>query len=153
MNNNLENTNNGREVKAMEFSAQSVIYLNETRKWTIFLSILAFIFLGLLVIGSIFMSVIFNTINTDLVPFMGIAIGAVYLLVGVLYFFPVYYLYKFSKLSRSAIYEEDTNQLTLAFKYLKLHYKFIGILSIVMLSAYLIFFIIASVFGGLNSFV
>jgi len=153
MESNKANINEGREAKAMEFSAQSVIYLNETRKWTIFLSILGFIFLGLLVVVSLLMSTVFNTLSADAMPFpgMGIAIGIVYLLLGALFFFPIYYLYKFSSLSRKAIYNEDSVTLTQAFKNLKSHYKFTGIFTIILLSLYMIFFIVAGVSGGLGS--
>ena len=144
------NTNEGREAKAMEFSPQSVIYLNETRKWTLFFSILGFVFLGLCVLGAIFMATMFSTIAGGNLPFpgMGVAMGIGYFLVGVLYFFPIYYLYKFSTYSKNAIYNEDSEQLNLAFKYLKSHYKFIGILTIVLLSIYVLIFLIASIVGG-----
>lgn len=147
------NTNEGREAKAMEFSAQSVIYLNETRKWTLFFSILGFIFLGLMVIGSLFMMTMFGTLapGGGAFPGMGIFLGIVYLLVGLLYFFPILYLFKFSKHSRIAIYNEDSEQLELAIKYQKAHYKFIGILTIVILSLYVLFFLFAIITGGLGA--
>ncbi|WP_421920241.1 DUF5362 family protein [Marinifilum sp.] len=140
----------GREAKSIEFTAESVIYLNETRKWTIFLSILGFIFLGLLVVASLFMSTIYNLIVPGEMPFpgMGAGVGIFYLLMGLLYFFPIYYLYKFSTYSKKAIYNEDKDQLSLAFRYLKSHYKFIGVFTIVMLSIYILIFLVALVVGG-----
>jgi len=150
---NQTNSQEGKEAKAMVLSAQSVVYLNEIRKWTMFLSILGFIFLGLLVIVSILMSTMFNTLAADSMPFpgMGIAIGGVYLLLGILFFFPIYYFYKFSSLSRKAIYNEDTETLTLAFKNLKSHYKFTGIFTIVLLGLYMVIFLVAGVTGGIGS--
>lgn len=65
---------------------------------------------------------------------------------------PIFYLYKFSKYSKTAIYSEDSEQLSLAFKYLKKHYKFIGILSIILLSFYVLAFLIMSIAGGIGAF-
>lgn len=145
--------NEGREAKPIELTAQSVIYLNETRKWTMFFSILGFVFLGILIIAAIFMASMFGTMAGNL-PFKGsgIVMGVFYLLLGVLYFFPIFYLYKFSKHSKTAIYSEDSEQLSLAFKYLKKHYKFIGILSIILLSFYVLAFLIMSIAGGIGAF-
>ncbi|GAB7086745.1 DUF5362 family protein [Marinifilum fragile] len=146
--------NEGREAKPIELTAQSVIYLNETRKWTMFFSILGFVFLGILIIAAIFMATMFGAMAGDNLPFMGsgIIIGVFYLLLGALYFFPIFYLYKFSKHSKTAIYSEDSEQLSLAFKFLKKHYKFIGILSIIILSFYVLAFLIMSIAGGIGAF-
>jgi hypothetical protein len=143
----------GKEAKPIELTAQSVIYLNDTRKWTMFFSILGFIFLALLLIGAIFMTSMFGAIAGGNLPFPGngIMMGAFYLVLGVLYFFPILYLYKFSKYSKNAIYNEDSEQLSVAFRYLKLHYKFIGILSIGILLLYVLIFLIALIFGGFGA--
>lgn len=143
----------GREAKPIELTAQSVIYLNDTRKWTMFFSILGFIFLAILIIGAVFMATMFGAVSGGNLPFLGsgIAMGVFYLLLAVVYFFPVLYLYKFSKYSKEGIYNEDNEQLSLAFKYLKLHYKFIGILSIVILSLYVLIFLIAAIAGGFGA--
>ncbi|NOU59520.1 DUF5362 family protein [Marinifilum caeruleilacunae] len=143
----------GREAKPIELNPQSVIYLNDTRKWTMFFSILGFIMIALLLIGGIFMASMFGAVSGGSLPFLGsgIAIGAFYLFLAVLYFFPILYLYKFSKLSKDAIYNEDSSQLSMAFRYLKLHYKFLGILSIVILSLYVLIFLIAAIVGGFGA--
>lgn len=108
----------GQKATAMELSPQSVIYLNETRKWTIFLSILGFISLGLLFITLVLIEVI---------------TGLLFLALGSFQFFPIYYLYKFSVLSKKAIYNHQPDDLTNAFRHLKSHYKFMGVLTIVIL--------------------
>ncbi|RUT78616.1 DUF5362 family protein [Ancylomarina longa] len=142
----------GKEVIAMELSAESVVYLNETRKWTIFLSILGFIFIGLMVVASLFMGVIFGSISND-VAISGAAsmgMGVAYILIAILYFFPIFYLYKFSNYSKNAIENKDSNVLNLAFKNLKSHYKFMGILTIIILSIYLLAFLIMAIVGGIG---
>lgn len=55
-----------------------------------------------------------------------------------IYGVPIYYLYQFGKHSRIAIINYDSEAISLAFKYLKLHYRFMGILVIVVLALYII---------------
>jgi len=65
--------------------------------------------------------------------------GLMYVLIGLLYFFPVYYLFKFSSKVRTALMTKNTQELETAFENLKSHYKFIGILMIITLSIYVLF--------------
>lgn len=55
----------------------------------------------------------------------------------VIYGFPIYYLYQFGKFSKLAINNYDSEAITIAFQYIKLHYRFMGILVIVILICYL----------------
>ena len=66
-----------------------------------------------------------------------------------LYFFPAYYLFKFSRYSKNAIRYKSNSDLNLALKYLKYYYRFLGILLIVVISFYAFFFIFMLVFGGI----
>jgi hypothetical protein len=52
-------------------------------------------------------------------------------------FFPLYYLYKFSSNVRMAFRDDDSEALENSFRYLKLHYKSIGILILIYV-AYLL---------------
>jgi hypothetical protein len=65
--------------------------------------------------------------------------GLIYVFIGLLYFFPVYYLFKFSSQVRTALINKNSQQLDSAFENLKSHYKFIGILMIITLSIYVLF--------------
>ena len=64
-----------------------------------------------------------------------------YLLMAVLYFFPIYYLYKYSSSVKTALQFNDSNLLADAFVNLKSHHKFLGISVIVILSLYLLIII------------
>jgi len=149
METNELNLNQGKEAVAMELRAESIVYLNETRKWTIFLSVLGFIFIGFLVIASLFIGTIFSSLtnNTTLSGAAGVAAGFIYFLIAILYFFPIYYLYQFSRFAKSAIANNNSDDLNSAFKNLKSHYKFMGILTIIILSIYLLAFLIMSIIG------
>jgi len=117
---------------------QAEIFLREGRKWAKFLAILGFIFVGL---GAFFALLMFIGAGVagfastySAVPVAGI--GFVYLIMIGVYFFPIYYLIQFANKAKEALNTRNSQSLTEAMKYLKSHYKFIGILSIVMLALY-----------------
>lgn len=118
-----------------DFSKQN---LNETRKWTFFLAILGFVFIGLMVIASFSIGAIFSELGDDSMPFPSSMLGGIYFVMGIIYFFPIYYLYKFSTHMKNALASGEDISLDEAFKNLKSHYKFVGILTIVVLSIYLL---------------
>lgn len=66
----------------------------------------------------------------------------VLLVVVVVCFFPLYYLYKFSSNVRMACRDDDSEALENSFRYLKLHYKSIGILILIYLAYFLVIKII-----------
>lgn len=145
---NIENQQNPvLEKKEMIIDEKSKTFLNEIRKWAMFLAILGFIFLGLIVL----MGLIFGMVGSFFGGFLGgggrFLIFFVYLLIGGLYFFPIYYLFKFSVNMKTAIEQSEQKDITSAFEYLKSHYKFIGILTIVVLSLYILIGIIAAIVG------
>ncbi|MBZ4036615.1 DUF5362 family protein [Flavobacterium sp. 17A] len=128
-------------------------FLKETAKWAYFLSILGFIGLGFLVLIAIFAGAIFSTVGNSM-PGMGAygsSFGAMmtfaYLLMAALYFFPIYYLYKFSSNAKKAFRDNDSGALTDSFGYLKSHYKFIGVLMVVLLAIYALIFVFAILAG------
>lgn len=113
-------------------------YLNETGKWGKFLAIIGFCVIGLIVMMGLFAGTLFSSMDAVL-PFPGFVMGLMYVLIGLLYFFPVYYLFKFSSKVRTALLTKNTQELDAAFENLKSHYKFIGILMIITLSIYVLF--------------
>jgi hypothetical protein len=113
-------------------------YLNETGKWSKFLAILGFCFIGLIVVAGLFAGTIFSAMNSEL-PYPGFMMGVIYIVMGLLYFFPMYYLFKFSTQVRAALMRKDSRELDSAFENLKSHYKYIGIFMIITLGFYVLF--------------
>jgi len=122
----------------MSLSQESKQHLNETRKWTFFLAIVGFVFIGLMVLLSLSMGAIFEELGDDMMPFPSFAVGFIYLVIGGLYFFPIYYLYKFSTNMKNALISDEDSSLNDAFRNLKSHYKFMGIFTIIIFSIYLL---------------
>ena len=125
-------------------------FLKETAKWTKFLAILGFVGIGLMVLGSLVMLFAPSSLmsNGDF-PFGGkIFMMLLYLAFAVLYYFPISYLYQFSENTKKAIENNDNNAIRDAFEFLKSHYKFMGILTIILLSFYAIMIFIWLIGAG-----
>ena len=125
-------------------------FLKETAKWTKFLAILGFVGIGLMVLGSLVMLFAPSSLmsNGDF-PFGGkIFMMLLYLAFAVLYYFPISYLYQFSENTKKAIENNDNNAIRDALEFLKSHYKFMGILTIILLSFYAIIIFIGLIGAG-----
>lgn len=131
----------------LHLNESSKAFLRETAKWANFLAIVGYVFLGLIVIMALFM----GTALASLSAAGGIGGGVItiiYLAIAALYFFPIYFLQRFAANMKNAFDHNDNEALTEGFNFLKKHYKFIGILMIVMISFYVLIFFVALV-GGL----
>ncbi|RXQ92982.1 hypothetical protein EO244_10920 [Ancylomarina salipaludis] len=130
---------------------QAEAYLRETRKWTKFFAILGFIFMGLGLLGSLGLFAA-SSMMSAYTPFPMGAMGVFYLLLIGLYFFPIYYLLQFSNKAKEALMSRRSQALTEAMGYIKSHYKFVGIMTIVMLALYPIIIIGAVIFRTSQGF-
>lgn len=115
------------------------MYLKEMGKWARFLSIVGFVFCGIIVLGAVFAgSFIASSLSQAgggaMAQGLGGFITVLYLLIGLLCFFPCFYLFNFSSKVKIAIANNDLETLNGSFRNLKSYFKFIGILTIVMLS-------------------
>ncbi|TXD49474.1 hypothetical protein ES045_04640 [Polaribacter sp. IC073] len=140
------------ELEKLTLSGAAKNFLKETAKWCKFLSILGFIFIGLMLIGSFFIGTIYNNIpQSQAVPFnLGGIMTGLYILFGLIYIFPIYYLYQFSVKMKSALLSKDDEVLAKAFEMLKSHYKFIGVVTIITLSLYVLG-IVMGMLGALSA--
>lgn len=118
--------------------------LLETSKWAMFFAILIFIALGLVLIGSFFIMAAGSA---------GAVVGIMMVLIyGGLLFFPAWYYYKFSALTRQALEHDNNDALDEGFANLKRFYRFIGILIIVVIGLYVLFAIAGIAFLSSGNF-
>ena len=126
----------------------SLYLLMETAKWGKFLSIVGFVFVGVILIVALWLGYFLTQIESELAqtsPFLkGPMMAGIYILMAVLYFFPCLYLYRYSQKTKAAIVERDQVQLTEALANQKSLYKFMGILTIVGLCFYAFIFLFAA---------
>ncbi|WP_430409613.1 hypothetical protein [Kordia sp.] len=132
----------------LRLNENSKKFLRETAKWAFILSILGFILTGLFLLIAIFFIVMYAALNSNTNPFgaRGMSVefvSIVYFVLAILYFFPVMYLYRFSRRMKAALAEKNTSDLTAAFKSLKSHYKFIGITVLSVIGLYALIFVFA----------
>ena len=149
----MENQNN--EIKVNETAQE---FLRESAKWSMFLAIMGFIGIGFMVLAGIFMGTIMSKLpmanampsGTSTNPFamMPGLMAGLYIVIAVIYFFPIYYLYKYAKNTKVALQTADSDLLTEGLGYLKSHHKFLGIMMIILLSLYLLIFVGAIVVFG-----
>lgn len=138
-----------------EITGEIKSYLKETAKWANFIAIVGFILLVLLVLVGIGASYFLSTLGDQFggQSFGGQVgfIGLFYIVMAVIYFFPILYLYRFAQKMKSALKSNNQEVLTSSFEYLKSHYKFIGIMMAIIFGIYVLFFLGAILFGGLAS--
>lgn len=128
-------------------------YLLEIAKWGKFLSIVGFVFVGLMVLFGLFFGAIMGatmgTVGGAFGPAGAGAFGIIYILMALFYIMPIYYLYKYSTEAKNSLMSNNDSGLESALGNLKSHYKFMGIFTIVILSIYALFFVIALIGGGM----
>jgi len=134
--------------ETFELSVTSRIkqYLKEISNWSYFLSIVGFVGIGLMLVVGLLFGTIMSSLEGGTTAYqMGYTagMGVLYVVISVIYFFPIYYLYKFSRKMKSALYSKNNDDFESAFSNLKSHYKFIAIFAIIIISLYLLMFLIA----------
>jgi hypothetical protein len=122
----------------VELPNEFIHHLDQISRWTTFFSVMGFILVGILLIFAFFSGRIFSAVTHHHAKGPALIMSLVYVLMAVIYFFPVVYLYRFSSLSRRAIRLNDPNEIVTAFKNLKWHFQFVGIVTIVVLLIYLL---------------
>jgi hypothetical protein len=136
----------GQHLFDLQVDQQSISYLGETARWARFLSIVGFVLCGVMIIFALFAGSILSTFsrlgNADaLSSTMGVGgafVSLIYIVIALLYFFPCLYLFNFSAKMQTALRNNDQTNLNVAFSNLKSCFKFVGILTIVFMSFYLL---------------
>ncbi|HYF29790.1 MAG TPA: DUF5362 family protein [Chitinophagaceae bacterium] len=129
----------------LQVDPQSQNYLSETAKWAKFISIIGFIFCGLLTVVLL----ISAFAGTSYFEGWGIEAGSssgqlgaseiIILVVMIMVIFLTYlYLFRFAARMQTALRSNDQASLTAAFGNLKTCYRIVGIITIVFLSLYIL---------------
>jgi hypothetical protein len=133
------------EIGKIEIDQKTLNNINATRKWTMFLAIIGFIFLGLFIvfglIAGTFLSA-FNTGETRL-GFPESLLLLLFFLLAAVYFFPVLFLFRFSKHAANAVQNIDKQELLKAFRNLRFYFAYLGVLIILGLILYIALLITA----------
>ena len=131
----------------LQVDPQSSNYLREAAKWGKFLAIVGFILCGIMALMGFFASSImaayFNALGVGSYS-SGFSVGFLiyFLLIATIWFFPNLFLYRFATRMQVALRNNDQPSLTGSFMNLKSCFKFVGILTIILLAFYLIIIIL-----------
>jgi hypothetical protein len=138
----------------LQVDPTAISYLRDAARWARFLAIAGFIFCGLFVVFAIVVAtVLANLLNSmgtgPATGGMGPApISAIYIFIALLNFFPNLYLYNFAARMRVALQDNDQDQLNISFKNIRALFRFVGVLMIIGLGMFILFFFILLITAG-----
>ena len=127
-------------------------HVHETAKWAKFLSIVGFIITGFIVIGALFAGTILGLLSQANAEYAAIPAGAItfiYLLVAALYFFPCWFLFKAAGFLKSALATNNAQDLAEGLGKVNAYFKFMGILTLIVIGMYALIIVFAVVDGGI----
>ena len=126
------------------FNAEIKTYLMETAKWARFIAIVSIAIGGLMAVFSLFITTLLsNAGGMGMMPFGPGVIIAIYLVTAALIIVPNVFLLNFSSKALTSLRSGSEAELTVAFRNLKSYYKFIGILTAIVLGLYALVLIFA----------
>lgn len=133
------------ENRKIEIDQETLNNLNTTRKWTMFLAIIGFIFLGLFIVIGVITGTFLSAFNSGATSmgFPESLLAVIFIILAIVYFFPVLFLFRFSKLTAHAVQTLDKQVLHKAFRNLKSYFVYIGVLIIIVLIFYIVGLIVA----------
>jgi hypothetical protein len=141
-----QNQSQDSSLFSLDIDATILNYLSEIIRWGRFLAIVGFVLCGVIFLAGIIISFVVNNLGNyyqgNLLGNLGIGfLIFFYIILAVIYFFPCLYLLRFCNAVKLALASNDQIQFTEGFKNLKTLFKYVGIITIVIISFYLLFFL------------
>ncbi len=145
-------TNNSQSLFDLQLDPVGADYLRESAKWAKFIAIVGFILCGLMVLGALFAgTIIAASMSTAMGGATGIGGGLItfiYIVIAALWFIPCLIPIQICIGYAVALRNNEQEKLLNALKNLKSHFKFIGILLIIMLAFYALAIVFAIVMAA-----
>lgn len=131
-----------QEIFKLEVDATAKNNFLEMARWTKFLAVLGFVTIGLLFVLGIVISFVLS--NTSLGGSQFSSLGAVgpvafilvFLTIIGVNFYPIFALFRYSQCIKVAMNTDNKGELNNAIRHLKNMFRYIGILTIIMLAFY-----------------
>jgi hypothetical protein len=136
----MESTENTSGTDKIDIDQDSLRSINTLRKWTMFHAVLGFIFLGLFVITGAIAGTFLTAFSTGKSgPGLNeLSVMAIIFILAVAYFFPVLFLFRFSKYSAHVVHTQNKKDLSKALKNLKAYFVYLGVILIICLVLYFV---------------
>ena len=145
--------NQDKSIFGLGIDPSSKAHLAEAARWARFLAIVGFIMCGLIVLIGIFAASFSTSFSskfgnefggaTSMGSGMGSMMTVLYIGIAILYFFPCLFLFRFANLMKAALATEEQDNLNKSFQNLKVMFRYVGIITIIILTIYLLVFLIA----------
>lgn len=136
----------GAGEDAAEVSDEIVEAMRQTRPWVLFLGVLGFISVGLMVLLG------FGVMAMGGVKGMPSgALGIVYIILGAVYVIPSLYLWRFGSRIGTLVQFRSTTSLRDALVQQKSFWRFVGILSAVLIVVYVLVIVVAMAVGVMTA--
>ncbi|QNK61927.1 hypothetical protein H7F33_15380 [Pedobacter sp. PAMC26386] len=135
------------EVDALWITEDIRSYIYDAAKWTRFLSIVGFVLTAMCVMSAFSVAPMLEALSKTMPGNPMLKLGPavwtiVYLLFALLQFYPSFLLYKFSTSANKAVLFADQPSLGEAISKLKSFFKFWGILTLVIISLYILMIVL-----------
>jgi len=138
----------------LHLNDEAVSYFASIIKWSKFFAIIGLILSAIMVLGSIVLLAAGSALLSSLDSSMGMISTAIlmpiYMVMGFLYLYPSWQLYKFATLGRRSLDSEDSENLAISLKHLKRVYAFFGYITAFFLILYGIIFV-GAIIGSIMS--
>lgn len=131
MQNSDKGSKGSKVVKRPEISDEFIGNLNTVRKWTLFLAIFGFCFLGLLLLFALGGAII---IVAGGQPATGILSFIAYFIMAVIMYFPMKFLLKYSVSCRQVVEKGKSKDLDESSRNLKAFFTYAGVMGIVYIA-------------------
>ena len=126
-------TNSSTPPNSFSITEPMLISLHQTKPWVRLLSILGFIFIGFIVIKGIVNMFVFFKASGETSFILIFVMGVINLLMGIFYFFPTLFLFKFSSSIGRLLNGGGVKEMEETLSNQKSFWKFSGILTLITL--------------------
>ncbi|HEX2223654.1 MAG TPA: DUF5362 family protein [Thermoanaerobaculia bacterium] len=141
-----------RAAFAAEGVGQSTLgYLKDTKPWVRMFSILGFIGSAFAVLAGLLMMVGSSFLGEEMSGAVGVGMGLGYILFAVLYIMPSLFLWRYASAIQTLLSSRRTADLDEALKQQKSFWRFIGLLTAVLLVIYALILVGVVVFGAIGA--
>ena len=155
----MEQNQDSPSLFGLSIDQTSKNHLAEAARWAKFLAIMGFIMCGLIILVGIFAGSLFatlsnrpynrfdNEIGTSVRAGYTVVMAVAYIIFAVLYFFPCLFLFHFAVKMKTALLTDSQEMLNTSFQNLKKMFRYVGIMTIIVLGLYIILLFIALAAG------
>ncbi len=134
MNGHITNPENGQKEQELSVGFNTINDLRIAGQWGMMLAVIGFISIGIMLLFALlFMLFPFGDQFDAALPYPRFLLGGLYLIIAVVYIFPVVYLYKFSAHAKKTFLHRDKTELHSTIRNLKILFRLTGIFTIAML--------------------